>query len=424
MKISFAGLTDVGRKRERNEDNYRILEENDLMILCDGMGGLNAGNVASQTAVDTISDLLRSGNDKKLNAIFADLPTSYLSEIKNIIGAIRLANKRIFNKTATIENREGQMGTTVEVVQFTKNHIIIGHVGDSRVYRLRNYKLEQLTKDHSWINELLQDNEITKEEAENFRARNVITRALGVKPNVKIDIIIDDIQVGDFYLLCSDGLTGPVNDKLITQIMTERPTTVEKISEKLIKTANQNGGHDNITVALARIDNLSVKNFPISKTRETIAEESAAIQKTELELLQSLYGKTPQKTSSPWKKIAFALCAIVIAAIVAWQFLAKNETETIESTEVKINQETPTPPPAPVQQEGKIRFAIWKNKKEKMEADIFVDGHSLGKVKDYYQEGLLLQTGSHDIKLILNSHVIYQHEIDISTSMEKTIEID
>jgi len=120
MKIAYVGLTDVGRKRERNEDNYRILVENDLMILCDGMGGLNAGNVASQTAVDTISDLLRSKNDKKLNAIFADLPTSYLSEIKNIIGAIRLAINEYLTKHPPSKTAKVKWGLRLKLFSLPK----------------------------------------------------------------------------------------------------------------------------------------------------------------------------------------------------------------------------------------------------------------------------------------------------------------
>ncbi|HEY5599336.1 MAG TPA: protein phosphatase 2C domain-containing protein, partial [Candidatus Manganitrophaceae bacterium] len=210
MKLDVYALSDVGRKREQNEDSFMTLPERGVVAVCDGMGGHKAGEVASRAAVDALEKIMAvepPGADYLPEAVGRDLSPS----IRNLIRGIRLANRRIFRASAQAVRMRG-MGTTVVAGIFTPGQFAICHVGDSRCYLLRDSVIRRLTIDHSWMEELIASGELKAEEAENFPDRNFITRALGIRPAVKVDISLEPVKTGDLYLFCSDGLSGMISD--------------------------------------------------------------------------------------------------------------------------------------------------------------------------------------------------------------------
>jgi len=434
MKISFAGLSDLGQKRERNEDAFLIIPENNFLILCDGMGGLDAGDVASWTAVNTIAHVFKDKPDKIFQSILSDLEKSFSRDIDKIVAALRVANKRIFNLSRTTETSEGMMGTTAEVVHFSNNNIVIGHVGDSQVYRLRDFELKQITEDHSWVNELLQDKEITKAEAETFQNKNVITRALGVKPRVKIDIIVDTVRQDDIYLLCSDGLSGPLSAFHIKEIMLKKQHDLDKMANCLIDAANQNGGPDNITVALAKIENTSSNKITsISELRTTIPEESDLVLHKENELLRELFGKAKRKKAHKSKKLAIPLIfLILILSLVVFKFLNFENNGKQQQLSTTPPGQSPIPPAEKIIEEkvveepemnapktGTVKFIFWPL--DKRQATIYIDDKIVGELNDVYDEGLAFEEGEHKLTLKLNDDIIYQGVVKIEREMEITI---
>lgn len=249
MKLQYAGLTHVGRKRTHNEDNLAALPEESLYMVADGMGGHTHGEVASQMAVETITSFFRmTTRDEDVTWPFKEEKNLRYDE-NRLVTAIKFSNQRIY-EAASREKRFGGMGTTIVTAFFTEGCAYLGHVGDSRGYRLRDGNIEQVTDDHSLLNDYIKANKLTPEEIENFPHKNVIVRALGMKDTVQVDINRLDPQPGDYYLLCSDGLSGMITDEEIRDITLAGKGDLEKICADLIAAANDNGGTDNITVAL------------------------------------------------------------------------------------------------------------------------------------------------------------------------------
>ncbi|MBU1317995.1 MAG: Stp1/IreP family PP2C-type Ser/Thr phosphatase [candidate division Zixibacteria bacterium] len=253
LQVQLLGKTDVGRQREINEDRYGLVESRNLAVVCDGMGGHAAGEVASQCAVDTISALYLDMELPPGSEAAFDLPVEFSEEGRRLVSAIRIANTRIYEKSDANPTLAG-MGTTIVAVVFHDNRMSICHVGDSRAYRFRNGVLKQLTNDHSLVGELVASKQISPEEARDFPNKNVITRALGVRERVKIDLREEGIAPGDIFLLCSDGLTGCLPDTEILGIISAASEDLHKIANDLIDGANNGGGDDNITCALVRVD--------------------------------------------------------------------------------------------------------------------------------------------------------------------------
>ena len=231
--VEQVGKTDVGRQRSSNED--ALLIEPPFFAVADGMGGAKAGEVASQIATEAFGE----------KAADETPPEGRLEAIA------RGANRRIYDLAATDETRRG-MGTTFTAAMVVGDEISLGHVGDSRAYRLRDGKLEQLTKDHSLVAELERTGQISPEAAEHHPQRSIITRALGPEPDVDVDTYTVAGKEGDVYLLCSDGLTGMISDEEVASIL-RSGDSLEEAAEALIQAANQSGGKDNITVVLFRL---------------------------------------------------------------------------------------------------------------------------------------------------------------------------
>ena len=257
MKIQYAAKTDPGRKRENNEDSFLTLPEQGLLLVADGMGGHNAGEVASAIAVETVSQ-----EAEYLPALGAKLPwwkrlfrrkPPPFNPVEWLHQTVTKANARIFQAAQATPDRKG-MGTTLALVLKRDQALLTAHVGDSRVYRFRDNKLTQLTQDHSLAQELVRQGVMTEEEALYSAPSHVLTRALGVKEAVSEDIIYHSIEAGDIFLLCSDGLYTMVEDDDIAGVIRQDRLSLEEKSDRLVETANENGGEDNVTVVLAAFD--------------------------------------------------------------------------------------------------------------------------------------------------------------------------
>lgn len=253
MRAVAAGISDVGLQRDHNEDSFAILREHALYIVADGMGGHRAGDVASKLATEAIVDFFRATANEDFTWPFHF--DARLSEEENrLLTGIRLANRQIIERSARSRDLHG-MGTTVVGALFSgkKRKMFIGHVGDSRAYRIRQGEIRQMTRDHSLVNDyLLAMPELTEEQRSEL-PKNVITRALGMQEHVAVDLQSDDVLPGDIYVLCSDGLSGMIDDSDIQRLVSQTGD-LEELCRKLVALANEHGGEDNITALVVRIE--------------------------------------------------------------------------------------------------------------------------------------------------------------------------
>ena len=240
----------MGRKRTHNEDSFALVESENLYLVADGMGGHSSGEVASRMAIETMAEFFAatSADPEATWPYKMDKARGY--DENRLVTGIKLANRRIY-EAAQRETRLHGMGTTMVALLAVRDAMLIGHVGDSRVYRMRNGALEQLTEDHSLLNDYIKMKSMTPEEIESFPHKNVIVRALGMKETVKVDAILDQPKPGDLYLLCSDGLCGPASDEEIKEIVLKHKD-LRDTAQALIDRANEHGGPDNVTVVLCR----------------------------------------------------------------------------------------------------------------------------------------------------------------------------
>jgi protein phosphatase len=252
-RVRFAGDTNIGRKRDHNEDSIALPESGErIAIVCDGMGGHASGEVASRLAVELIVDHFTETGKQQVLTWPYKVDRDLRKDVNRMITGVMLANLEIWERSQR-EARFKGMGTTCVAMYFLDDHMIIGHVGDSRCYRVRGPEMTQMTEDHSLINDYIRMKRVTPEEAENWPHKNVIVRALGMKESVQVDIFTEVPRVGDTYMLCSDGLTGMLKDDTIQHIlMSERD--LDRAVDRLITAANEEGGVDNISVVLARIE--------------------------------------------------------------------------------------------------------------------------------------------------------------------------
>ena len=228
-----AAVTDPGRTRRHNEDSFVI--EPPLFAIADGMGGAQAGEVASRLATAALKEAGANGGGEQR---IADL--------------IQEANRRVYDRSSSDPNTSG-MGTTITVALVEDDRVAFGHVGDSRAYLIRRARMEQLTEDHSLVNELLKTGKLSREEAETHPQRSVITRALGTDPDVDVDTFSVRAEDGDLFLLCSDGLTDMVSEESILDVVERNRSDIDGALRALVKAANHGGGQDNITVVAFEI---------------------------------------------------------------------------------------------------------------------------------------------------------------------------
>jgi PPM family protein phosphatase len=243
MRAVAAGLSDVGKERKHNEDRYILLPEFSVFVVADGMGGHQSGEVASRMAASTVAGYFRAGSKGGNGSVREAL-----------VSALTDANTKIFARADDSRAHRG-MGTTVVAAAYSPGDRIlyIAHAGDSRCYRIRDRRMEQLTRDHSLLQDALLERPDLSESDLAYLPRNVITRALGIGPSVDLDVKEVEVRVGDCFLLCSDGLHGLVNDTEMGKIVLDSHTLTEAC-QALIRRANANGGKDNITSVLIRIE--------------------------------------------------------------------------------------------------------------------------------------------------------------------------
>ena len=266
IAVKVFGRTDVGLVREHNEDNFLVAdlgtgnrsllpevrdhevgERGTLLAVCDGMGGAAAGEVASQIAVDTVYELMRAeGPPKTVEAMASRLEAAVLD-----------AGRRIFESARTDRSRRG-MGTTITAATLISDRIVFAQVGDSRAYLVRNGQMVQVTRDQSLVNQLIEAGQLKPEEAELFEHSNIILQALGTAEDVTVDLTFADLRQGDIVVMCSDGLSGLVSDESIRDVVLKGPEPIDAC-KSLTEAAREAGGHDNITVIVARFDGAGLK---------------------------------------------------------------------------------------------------------------------------------------------------------------------
>lgn len=284
MRARAAGLSDVGLQREHNEDCFVVVPQHELFIVADGMGGHRAGDVASRLASESITEFFQRTASEDVTWPF-HFDATLSDEENRLLTAIRLANRQIYEHSVRSHDLRG-MGTTVVGALFSpsKNKMFIGHVGDSRAYRIRDGKISQLTRDHSLLNDYLAAMPDMTEEQRNELPKNVITRALGMQDNVEVDLISDEARPGDLYVLCSDGLSGMVDDDDIQSVVTEADSPAAAC-RRLVAMANEHGGEDNVTAVVIEIaegvgsslvEFTNPQEVPSTESSPRLAEEASA----------------------------------------------------------------------------------------------------------------------------------------------------
>lgn len=243
LKLAVYGLSDVGLNREHNEDSIGWDIELGLIMLADGMGGHNAGEIASELAVTAIRDALLDVMTPEM------LDTNLIKCDEALREAVVYANEEIHEQANRRVECAG-MGTTVVITLFHDDKVTYAHVGDSRIYRLRQGEMKQLTQDHSLVQEMIDNGYLSQEEAMISSSRNLITRALGIAPEVEVDVKTEVLDAEDVYLLCSDGLSDLLSEQDMVRILTEQRDRLGDAAQHLVDLANERGGTDNISVIL------------------------------------------------------------------------------------------------------------------------------------------------------------------------------
>ncbi len=252
MRVRFAGATDVGQKRSHNEDSIYLPDKERLVVVADGMGGHASGDVASKLAVDTMAQFYRDTSESPEVTCPFMVNRDGRHEQNRLVTSVKLANLKI-SELAQSDSRLKGMGTTVVAVFFADEEVLIAHVGDSRVYLMSGGELSQVTTDHSLLNDYIKIKRIDPNDVESFPHKNVIVRALGMKDQVLVDLLKREPCIGDVYLLCSDGLCDMVEDPAIAEVV-RAEQNLDDCCVRLVELANKNGGADNISVALARVE--------------------------------------------------------------------------------------------------------------------------------------------------------------------------
>ncbi len=302
-----AGLTDVGRQRKHNEDTILIRAELGLYAVADGMGGHNAGDVASKLAATSLGNFFEATHQPE-GAATIDLPEDYddlAQSARRLAAGVRKANHDVFTISSTYQQHHGMGSTMVAIHLLETGEIHVGHVGDSRCYRIRDGEILQLTRDHSLINDALEMKpDLLPEEIARL-PKNIITRALGMKDAVKVDIRTGRAEPGDVYLLCSDGLTGMVPDVQILEVvgLTDNP---QEACELLIAEANDAGGTDNISALIIHVTDAADTRAADSdgaietdETQDTSLDALGLSESEELDELDDLSGVGPARLSDP-----------------------------------------------------------------------------------------------------------------------------
>src|SRR5690348_12065714 len=304
---AYARASDTGKKRRRNEDSYVVAPP--LFAVADGMGGAQAGEVASKLAAAALEDAESGGAAGE----------------ERVVALIQEANRRVYERASADPSTSG-MGTTMTVALVEGDHVTIGHVGDSRAYLVRAGRLEQLTEDHSLVNELLKSGKLSRQEAETHPQRSVITRAVGTDPDVDVDTFVVDANEGDIFLLCSDGLTDMVGDDDILETVERHRDDLDRVTKALVSEANRGGGEDNITVIAFAIsaegrgpaDDDTLEQALPAPTVDTMVVPAGEVEEVFVEPGSPEADEmTRRKPMSPAGRVRLVLTMLVLLAIAA-----------------------------------------------------------------------------------------------------------
>jgi serine/threonine protein phosphatase PrpC len=245
-KVSAFGISDIGLVRQNNEDCWASLDEVSFFALADGMGGHRAGEVAAKLAIDTLCEVINSAYSGNVE----DLSFEEAHGVMQL--AIEQTNRAVYDKAHTREEYKG-MGTTLCCLQFHPQGLIFGHVGDSRIYRFRNKRLEQITRDHSLLRELVDLGQLNERQAEEFVYKNIITRAVGTESDIDPSVHMADLQNHDIYMMCSDGLSDMLSVAEMEHIL-NHSKTIQDAGKRLVINAKEKGGYDNVTVVVMQVN--------------------------------------------------------------------------------------------------------------------------------------------------------------------------
>jgi protein phosphatase len=296
---SYAVASDTGRRRRRNEDNYVVAPP--LFAVADGMGGAQAGEVASKLAASALEGVA----------------TNELDGLERVEALIREANRRIYDRASTDPSASG-MGTTMTVALVEGMSVVIGHVGDSRAYLVRGDSMEQLTEDHSLVNELVKSGKLSEEEAHIHPQRSVITRAVGTDPDVDVDAFTIEAEDGDVFLICSDGLTDMVEDVDILELLDSNRDDLEQAVRALVQFANKEGGEDNITAVAFRIAaDLAETSIEDTVAMPAVSEPVAADPPGEPDEPAPEPVDGPARAEISSRRVRIVLAVLVVVAIAA-----------------------------------------------------------------------------------------------------------
>lgn len=251
-KVLATGLSDIGLVRLNNEDVWSSMPEIGLYVLADGMGGHQAGEVAARETVNALSRIVK----RKLGG----LSPQNIADVRDFVSRAIVHVNALIYKMGRGKNELRGMGTTLCCLLFHSLGLVFAHVGDSRIYRLRGSKFDQLTKDHSLLRELVEQGQLNEEQVMDFVYKNIITKAVGTEPKVEPAVDMRRVNVGDIYVMCSDGLSDLISSEEMHEILTQAPS-IKEAAECFIQTANARGGRDNITVVIAKIEPYASENI-------------------------------------------------------------------------------------------------------------------------------------------------------------------
>ncbi len=342
QQITIASASDIGTVREENEDFHFFSVSRKFLVVCDGMGGHRKGAMASKIAGETLRDLMLAKETLRdivvrnkffdISKACQDLMEELPLPAKKLIAGVRLANRHILSQSLNNPDLRG-MGTTLVAAVLHQEEIIIANVGDSRVYRLREGKVTCMTTDHSWLNELLEDEEISADEAEHFQKKNVLTRALGMTPKVKVDLLIETVEPGDLYLVCTDGLHNALSEELIQSVLGAQHGSLQNKINNLVKSAKLMDGADNITGGLIHLSG-QWKFSNHRKSKYTFDEESEAVSTYLNQSLKSVYHQPTCANRFDLRKIATIGLLISILFLTAIFIYRAKTTRSLKSAAI------------------------------------------------------------------------------------------
>jgi serine/threonine protein phosphatase PrpC len=332
LQFKVAGKTDVGLVRSANEDCLHLDEKNRVFMICDGMGGHQAGEVASMMAADIVDIVFNHFQSEILSDehLSVGQPVPQGGEI--LLRAIRLANRAIFNTAVEKPTLLG-MGTTVVALVLEGDTLSVAHVGDSRAYQIAERSIEPLTVDHSWIAEIRQNQNISEEEAASVVGKNVITRALGVRETVEVDYRLLKVKAGDKFLICSDGLCGFADDDEIFFAINRARNDNERIVQDLVQMANDHGGADNVTVAFLEVIDAPPSDIEMlerltipAETKTALEAEDAWLEKINAFTIRresNSASKAPEKPANKVVVAAIFAAFILIAVLIIYLSISR-----------------------------------------------------------------------------------------------------